>query len=141
VITCLIFRKIFVYNKMNPIVPIAGGMMLCCLSSSVTSFMMGGEEEIPTDNDDPGDASTPDASTPDASTPVASTPVDSTPPPPSGWCTGNRKKGKAPHRRDHCKTITSQSDCLSSVLTYQSQWDDFPYSHAQICKWNPNTNA
>ena len=121
---------------MNPIVPIAGGMMLCCLSSSVTSFMMGGEEEIPTDNDDPGDASTPDASTP-----VDSTPVDSTPPPPSGWCTGNIKKGRAPHRRDHCKTITSQSDCLSSVLTYQSQWDDYPYSHAQICEWNLNINA
>lgn len=33
------------YNKMNPIVPIAGGMMLCCLSSSVASFMTGGEED------------------------------------------------------------------------------------------------
>ncbi len=31
---------------MNPIVPIAGGMMLCCLSSSVASiFSMGGEED------------------------------------------------------------------------------------------------
>ncbi len=31
---------------MNPIVPIAGGMMLCCLSSSVASlFTMGGEED------------------------------------------------------------------------------------------------
>ena len=34
------------YNKMNPIVPIAGGMMLCCLSSSVASFMTGGEEDL-----------------------------------------------------------------------------------------------
>ena len=31
------------YNKMNPIVPLVGGMMLCCLSSSVY-FGMGGEE-------------------------------------------------------------------------------------------------
>ena len=126
------------------------GVLACSGSSIISSFfvplMMSVNKEIPTDNDDPGDASTPDASTPDASTPVASTPVASTPvastpPPPSGWCTGNDKKGRAPHRRDHCKTITSQSDCLSSVLTYQSQWDDYPYSHAQICEWNPNINA
>jgi hypothetical protein len=140
---------------MNPIVPIAGGMMLCCLSSSVTSFMMGGGDASTPDASTPDastpdastpdastpDASTPDASTPDASTPDASTPVASTPPPPSGWCTGNRRSGRAPHRRDHCKTITSQSDCLSSELTYTSQWDPYPYSHAQICEWNPNINA
>jgi len=106
------------------------GVLACSGSSIISSFfaplMMSVNKEIPTDNDDTGDASTP---------------VDSTPPPPSGWCTGNRKKGKAPHRRDHCKTITSQSDCLSSELTFQSQWDPYPYTHAQICKWNPNINA
>ena len=125
--------------------------VLACSGSSIISSLFAPlmmsvllPPEIPTDNDDPVDASTPDASTPDASTPVDSTPVDSTPvdstpPPPSGWCTGNRKKGRAPHRRDHCKTITSQSDCLSSELTFQSQWDaPFAYSHAEICKWNPN---
>jgi hypothetical protein len=125
------------------------GVLACSGSSIISSFfaplMMSVNKEIPTDNDDSGDASTldastPDASTPDASTPVASTPVASTPPPPSGSCTGNRKSGRAPHRRDHCKTITSQSDCLSSELTYTSQWDPFPYTHAQICEWNPTPN-
>ena len=114
--------------------------VLACSGSSIISSLFAPlmmsvllPPEIPTDNDDPVDASTPDASTP-----VDSTPVDSTPPPPSGWCTGNRRAGRVPHRRDHCKTITSQSDCLSSELTFQSQWDDSPYPHSRICKWNPN---
>ena len=108
------------------------GVLACSGSSIISSFfaplMMSVNKEIPTDNDDSGDASTPPPP-----------PPTSTPPPPSGWCTGNRKRGRAPHLRDHCKTITSQSDCLSSELTYTSQWDPYPYPHAQICEWNPNT--